>query len=217
MKMRENIILIHNAALFSHDLYDYLKEKHANIKVLNSEGELIEMMKDFSGTIIINSFPDKYRWILESADPGSVKVLCCVPVGNRDPLKNGLPVVSGIFRFLNNGDAEFLTEKTGIDSESLIREIFGEIRLTEVDKDDINLLAAELIIRPMVLSLITGRLLMEGEKALISEPMKEMALPVYSRDIGLARDAIRFNPFSSDCFTDIERKLREVWNDLSNY
>ncbi len=215
--MNENIILIHNPGFFSNDIYDYLKKRHHNLKVLTSEQELIAIMNDFSGTIIINSFPDLYLKVLESADPQSVRVICCAPVGRRDTLTGGLHVVNGIFRILNNGDAEFLTEKTGTDSEFLIMKIFGKIRLTEVDSADIDLLAAELILRPMVLSLITGRLLMEGEKSLLSEPMKEMALPVYSNDIVLARDAIRFNPFSSDCFKDIERKVKEVWNDLSNY
>lgn len=217
MLMSDRIILIHNPRLFSSDLLNYLRVHHPGMTVLETAQELMEALKDFSGVIILNSFPEQFHQVLEMSDAAKVSVICSVPLGERETYRNGLRFVNGIFRISDHGDPELYIEGPENQTEKSLAGIFKKCRITTVDREDLDLMAAELILRPMIVSLISGRLMIEGERSLLSDSLKAMAISTYSIEIALARDALRYNRFSSDSFSDIERKIREVWNDLSNY
>ena len=210
--------MIQESRFFSGNAQKLLREREIDHDLVEAPHHINDEKSQQFMTIILNSFPDQYHDEINKLKALNIRVFCLAPVGMRKKYREGITSVEVILKEENSGSMRaYVSESAQVEDIDAFKIIFPEVEVDIINQEDLELMCAESIIRPMIISLLTGRMKMDSSRPLMSDLQMQAALTQVDPEIGYARDAIRYNPYSSEAFSDVERKLKEVWNDLSNY
>ena len=189
----------------------------------------IHIMKDSSEItkdsvpeiILLNGFPDKHYPAISKSLGKDATVINFIPAGRHyRKIDYGIRHAECIYGHDDRGTTTIFLlgeEEKGEDEYSILGTIFPETPINKIIQDDLELMAADLILRPLIAGMVIGRMRADAESPYFSGLIVSAGISPLSENIGYIRDAIRYNHYSSSAFGEIEKSLKKTWNDLSNY
>lgn len=219
MVMPSKIVLIQDDEFSGSLLCDEILSRMPQIPVLKDSFEI--SADDAPEIILLNGFPDKhYPEILKTIGNRSL-VINFIPAGRTyGKVNHGFRHLECLYGLNDRGVRTIyllMNMEAGQPGKDILGTIFPDIPLTELISEDLELMAADLILRPLIAVLVAGRITTDSGSPYFSKRIISAGISPASERIGFIRDTIRYNPYSSTAFQEIEKSFKRTWNDLSNY
>jgi hypothetical protein len=218
MQGRSGLILVRDIEFAGSGLEAFISEKYPGIQIVENLSQVDSDNNRFA--ILLNGFPDKHYPEIKHHINEDTIVIDFLPVGrNYMEAGRGLRHIECIFGTDDRGKISlFVLEGSKVsDPEAVLHELFPEVPVSFVDRNDLELMASDKILRPLIARLMLGNMPGDRDFAYFTEALLRSSIHSNAHNISFIRDAIRHNPFSSSAFNEIEKMLKKTWNDLSFY
>lgn len=219
MEVFSKIVLIQDNEFSGSRLSEEIVSRIPQIPVL--EGSFEIKPEDAPEITLLNGFPDKHYPVISKKWGNRTMVINFIPAGRTFGKENyGFRHIECLYGPDDRGTTSIFLlgyEDPLKHGEEIIKTIFPESPMNSVIMEDLELMVADLILRPLVTALVVGRIKADSESTYFSRKIISAGISPASQDIGFIRDAIRYNPYASATFLEIENSLKKTWNDLSNY
>lgn len=219
MGIPSKIVLIQDNEFSGSRLSEEIVSRMPQIPVLEDSFEIEP--EDVPEIILLNGFPDKHYPVISKTCGNRTMVINFIPAGRTYGKGNyGFTHLECLYGPDDRGTTTIFLLGIGephILGEEIIEKIFPETPLNAVIKEDLELMVADLILRPLIAGLVMGRIKADSGSTYFSRKIISAGISPASDNIGFVRDTIRYNPYASATFLEIENSLKKTWNDLSNY